>query len=423
MHKHKAFAALLAVMLLMGCSGPVAGTTPTQRPETTPSLPLTTSPATSTPSSPDELVLWVVPQFAPDQDTIAGALLLERLQSFEENHPGLTITTRIKQEQGVGGLLETLQAAAIAAPATLPDIVSLDPQMLETAVQSESILSLDELLDPPAAPQWYDFSIDASWIQEAYYGLPFGAEGELLAYNITAFPAAPYSWSDLLNGSAYFYFPAGDPQAVFTLNQYLSQGGVLVGPGGSSVLEAETLAAVLTFYDSLHEAGVLPIVSRQYNTSVETWNLFVNGQAIAALAPMSTFFAQYDPNFVSAVPLPAETDRGSIFVETWSWAIVPHDSLRHTLAAELLKWLSEPTFLGPWTDALNLLPPSSAALAAWPNSSKASIASRLVLTAQSRPADEILDVFGPLLQDAINQVLLDAVTPAEAAAAVIQALQ
>jgi ABC-type glycerol-3-phosphate transport system substrate-binding protein len=424
MHKHLALQALLAVLLLAGCNGSVVGATPTPRSEITPSLPPTTSPvSTETASSPENLALWVVPQFAPNQDTAAGALLLERLQAFEQNHPDLTISTRIKQGQDPGGLLETLQAASIAAPSTLPDIVSLNPQMLEAAVQAELLLPLDDLLIPPASPEWYDFSISASWIRDAYFGLPFGADGELLAYNINAFSAAPYAWSDLLDGSAYFYFPAGDPQAAFTLNQYLTQGGALTGVSGSPALEVDTLAEVLSFYDSLHEAGVLPLIAGQYTSADETWNLFVNGQAAAALAPLRTFFAQHDPRFVSAVPLPAQTDGGSIFVKTWSWAIVPHDSSRHALAVELLEWLSDPTFLGPWTDALNLLPPTGAALAAWPDGSKASIASRLVLNAQARPADEILDVFGPLLQDAINQILMGTATPEEAAAAVIQALQ
>ncbi|HEY71444.1 MAG TPA: carbohydrate ABC transporter substrate-binding protein [Anaerolineae bacterium] len=424
MHKHKALPALLAVLFLVGCSGTVVGETPAPSSEITPSLPPMASPVSTEPaSSPENLVLWVVPQFAPNQDTAAGAVLLERLQAFEQSHPDLTITVRIKQEQDPGGLLETLQAASIAAPSTLPDIVSLSPQMLEIAVQADLILPLDDLLNPPASPEWYDFSIDASWIRDAYFGLPFGADGELVAYNINAFSAAPFAWSDLLEGTAYFYFPAGDPQAAFTLNQYLTQGGTLMGTRGSAALEAETLIEVLAYYDALHEAGVLPLIATQYTTADETWNLFVNGQAVAALAPLRTFFDQHDPRFVSAVPLPAQTDGGSIFVETWSWAVVPHDSTRHTLAVELLEWLSDPTFLGPWTDALNLLPPTGAALAAWPDSSKASIASRLVLKAQTRPTDEILDVFGPLLQDAINQILLGTTTPEEAAATVIQALQ
>jgi len=425
MSKHRCLAALLAVMLLVGCTGQGTGNNPSPGPDTTPTYTPTTISLTPTPtpSSADNLVLWVVPRFAPSTSTAAGALLLARLQAFEADHPGLTITTRIKQESGTGGLLETLQAAAIASPASLPDIVSLNAHMLDEAAPEGHILLLDDLLETPSAPAWYDFSLTASMADGGHYGLPFAADGDVLAYIIAEYPAAPRSWSDILDGSAYFYFPAGDPQANFTVNQYLALGAAITDNLGHPMLEVEPLTEIFTFYENLHNAGMLPLVSRNYTTAAETWSLLNNGQAASALAPLSTFFGQYSPILTSAAPLPARASAGSIYVETWSWAIVPHDSAREALATELLQWLSDPEFLGPWTNALNMLPPNAATLATWPDGSKASIASRLVTIARIKPDDEILDALGPPLYDAVGQVLLNLASPEEAAAAVIEILQ
>lgn len=368
-------------------------------------------------------MLWVVPRFTPNANSTAGALLLARLQAFEANHPGLTITTRIKQESGTGELLETLHATAIASPYSLPDLVTLDAQMLEEAARTGSVLLLDNLLETPSAPTWYDFSLSASMADGGHYGMPFAADGEVLAYSIAEYPAAPRSWSDILDGPAYFYFPSGDPLATFTVHQYLDLDAAIVDTAGNPMLEVEPLAEVFTFYESLHNAGMLPLVSRNYTTSAETWSLLNTGQAASALAPLSTFFNQYSSILTSAAPLPARTSAGSIFVETWSWAIVPRGSAREALAAELLQWLCDPEFLGSWTDALNMLPTSAPSLASWPDGSKASIASRLVTNARTKPELDILNILGPPLYDAIGQVLLNLATPEEAAASVIAHLQ
>ncbi len=422
MRLHKCLAALLAALLLVGCAGLGADSTPNPGPESTPTFSPTTIPATSTPSPNGNLVLWLVPRFAPSTDTAAGALLLARLQAFEANHPGLIITTRIKQESGSGGLVETLQAAAIAAPATLPDIVVLNVEMLNQAAGDGLILPLDDLLTTPSAPTWYDFSLDASMVNGGRYGMPFAADCDVLSYSLAAYPAAPRAWDDLLNGPAHFLFPAADPQAVFTINLYLAAGGAITNTAGVPMLEAEPLAEVFSFYELLLTADVVPLISRQYTTAAETWAQQSGGKAVAALAPLSTFFNTYIPSLHSAAPLPAPDTAGTIFAETWSWAIVPHDPAHQALAAELLQWLSDPEFLGPWTNALNLLPPNAPTLATWPDGPKASIASRLVTSAQNRPGDEILDVLGPPIQEAVQQIFLEGATPEEAAAAVIDAL-
>jgi ABC-type glycerol-3-phosphate transport system substrate-binding protein len=425
MFKQRCLAALLAVMLLVGCTGQGAGSTPSPGSDGTPTFTPTTAPRTPTPSpsSVENLVLWVVPRFAPSSNSAAGDLLLARLQAFEEDHPGLTITTRIKQESGTGGMLETLEAASIASPASLPDIVTLDAHMIDMAALDGSILILDDLLETPSAPTWYDFSLSASMADGGHYGMPFAADGDILAYSIAEYAAAPRSWSDILDGPAYFYFPSGDPRATFTVNQYLALDTTVTDTAGDPILEIEPLTEVLTFYESLHNAGMLPLISRNYTTASETWSLLSNGQAASALAPLSTFFDEYSSILTSAIPLPARTSAGSIFVETWSWAVVPRDSAREALAIELLQWLCDPEFLGPWTDALNMLPSNAPTLATWPDGSKASIASRLVTNARIKIDDAILDILGPPLYDAIGQVLLNLATPEEAAAAVVEILR
>src|SRR5450756_1794730 len=100
--------------------------TPSQAtPAITPTFPAGTTP-------PPTLKIWLPPQFNPDGDSQASALLKARLQAFAALHPGLKIEVRIKASIGNGGLLDTLAATSAAAPAavsythlTLPTIYSV----------------------------------------------------------------------------------------------------------------------------------------------------------------------------------------------------------------------------------------------------------------------------------------------------------
>jgi hypothetical protein len=117
--------------------------------------------------------------------------------------------------------------------------------------------------------------------------VPSASQTDVLVYDQTALRRAPSSWSDVLASPAPFLFPAADPQAAFSLAQYLALDGQLEQPEGSPTIDPAALEEVLKFYGSAYNAGTLPLISRQYQNSAQTWFAFEERRATSAVAPLA----------------------------------------------------------------------------------------------------------------------------------------
>ncbi|MEA1976518.1 MAG: ABC transporter substrate-binding protein [Chloroflexota bacterium] len=413
---------LILTVALSGCF--TVNPTMTPGPPTTiPSSPVPTTSATEVPQpAPRILTLWVAPPFAPDSETPAGALLTERLRSFEQIHPGLSIQVRVKTIGGPSGLLETLVAANAAAPALLPDAITFNPSNLEDAVSKDLIIGLDNVLPVPEAPDWYEFSLPAARVSGNFVGLPIASEVDILAYRSDLYTSPPRSWDDLLSEPRSFLFPAGDPLATFTMAQYLSLDGYLLNSDEDPALNPAVLSEVLTFYNAALSAQILPYSVRQISTAEQSWSVLQDNGAASAVAPLSSYLLKHDPEKLSAVPLPTQGGNGVGLASTWSWAIVTQDAERIPIVAELLAWLSAPDFLGLWTHSLGMLPPTSASLAAWPEGNDAALASSLVTVTQQMPPSSLRLTIGPVLFDAVEAVIGGGEAPTTAAQAAAEEL-
>jgi ABC-type glycerol-3-phosphate transport system substrate-binding protein len=413
----------LGVALILTSCGPVA--TPTPAGATPGATATSRGPGPSTPSAapgPGALTLWLPPAFDPTSSTSAADLLKERLADFERANPGLTVVVRIKDESGPAGLMETLSAAAEAAPASLPDLIALDPLGVRSAVIKGLLAPLGDLGAGLASPEWYDYARATSLIDGVFYAVPFAADAEVFGFRATTFGSSPLTWDGLVAAQSIFVFPAADPEASVTLSQYLSLGGPLTDSSGRPTLNPNVLAQVLAFYRTAREAGVLPLSSRQYTTSGETWQALLDGRAQAGLTRLSVLLAADDASLDASPLQPSPDSRPVCFVDTWSWAVVTRDPERQASAAQLLAWLSAPEFLGPWTYALGLLPPTASSLEIWPAGAKASLASRLVVAASPRPSEEVIATLGLPLRDAAQAVLTGSMSPEAAALAASQDL-
>lgn len=414
---------LLCVSVLLASCAP--GATPTS-PGATPSVTSTRSSAATTPPStspsPLSLTLWLPPGLDPTSSTPAAALLEERLADFQRANPGLAVVVRIKDESGPAGLLETLSAAAEAAPASMPDLIALDSAGIRSAALKGLIAPLGGLEADLAAPDWYDFARAASLVEASFYAIPFAADADVLGFRVEAYGTPPLTWDEILASQSLFVFPAADPEASVTLSQYLALGGSLVDTSGRPTLDPNTLAQVFSFYRAARDAGVLPLSARQYATLEETWQAILDGRAQAGLTRLSALLAEDDPSLDASAFQPNTDSRPTCFVETWSWAMVTRDPSRQALAAQLLAWISAPEFLGPWTSALGLLPPTTSALELWPPGAETSLVSRLVMAATPRPSAEIIATVGVPLRDAAEAVLSGTVSPEAAALAASQDL-
>jgi ABC-type glycerol-3-phosphate transport system substrate-binding protein len=378
-----------------------------------PVLPSTLVPPTAT-AAPTIVTIWLPPLLAPDVATPAGALLADRLESFEGSHPGVKLAVRTKETSGPSGLLETLRTASVVARVSLPHLIALGPGELSAAADETLIVAYPGPLPPPEEADWYSFALQSAAVGDVRYGVPSAAQTEILEYEIASYSRAPTDWAAIVGGPAPFLFPAADPHAAFTLAEYLSGGAQLTQADGSPAIDPGALEEVLMFYGSAYSAGVLPLTSRQYESSAATAALFGERRAASAVAPLETWM-RAPRSGASASPLPTRDGTGIAVARTWSWCLVTEDAAIQPIVVELVEWLSEPEFLGEWTYALGSLPPNAAALGAWPAGAPATLVNQLVRVAQPMPPRRITDVVGPVLRKAVDAVLSGALTPQTAA--------
>ena len=407
---------LLAMLILAGCAPLLEPTSSPLPADPTPAVsPVTSTPDLGSTADSGPLRLWLPPFLDPESGTPAGDLLKARLAAIAEQHPELTIDVRVKADSGPAGLLETLRVATAAAPSTLPDVIALNPAGLHTAALKGLIVPLTDVLAAPTEDDWYPMAVEAAHIDGALYGYPFASNSLIFSYRASAYETRPLSWSALVESDRSFLFPAADPQAVFTLAMYQSLGGSLSGPSGRPALDPAPLADVLDFYASARVAGVLPTSVSSFTNADETWRTLVAGRADSATAMLSDYLGIPRAPFLAAAPLPTRLGEGVALTSTWSWGLVATNPARQAAAAELVRWLADPAFLGPWTQALGMMPPTPAALQAWQSGQDATVVAILSAASQPRPTEEILAIFGPPLHQAV-QAVLTAGASAEAAA-------
>lgn len=415
---------LLAAVLFAACSPDSPPDGPAATPEPTDTLAVTaTAPEGRTEAATNDLILWLPPRFDPAAEGTAAELLQAQLEAFEAEHPGLNVRTRIKAERGPGGLLETLSAAKTVAPDVLPDVIALHPAALTSAALKGLILPLDDVSPRPTEDGWFPYAVMAAEIDGGFYGLPFASDAHVFAYRTGVYNSPPRAWSLVMDTNQPFLFPAGDPQALFTIVQYESLGGNLTGPSGRPALDPTTLSQVLAFYGSARSSRLLSEEALTVTTAEQSWQAFLEGRAAGSVAPLSSYLNRPNTTFLSASPLPNRNGDGVSVAYTWSWALVATDPERQQLAADLLQMMHEPDFLGPWSEAVGLLPPSTGALDTWQEGADASVVALLAPTLRPHPSEEILATFGPHLKQAVSNVLSGGMSPDEAALQAAQAVQ
>ena len=363
----------------------------------------------------DAITIWVPTFLAPSDDTLEGKLFLERLNAYEELNPGISIQIRVKDESGPAGLLETLSAANAAAPSALPDIVAFNPSSLNSAALKSMVVPLNDISEPLTQPRWYQYAIESVFIGESFFGIPFISDTDVFAYRKDTFESPPLAWGDLLSGTESFIFPGGDKGAHFTLAQYISKGGEVRDEDGHPNLSLNTLSEILEFYSTSESAGLLPLSALQYVSSNETWEVLQQIGVSSAVIPLQTYLKQSTGIMYIAQPLPTSDGDGIVLTRSYAWSIVDSDAENQTQALNLINWLLEPEFLGPWANMLGMLPATSEAISHWPNDDSVAVVNQLVRVAVPMPSDEIVTSLGPALQLAIEEVLFTRSTPNAAA--------
>lgn len=418
------FLSIFALFAAMNACGVIPDSDSPGTPQPTRQSSTPTTESTETPTLENiDLTLWVAPEFVPDPNTPAGALLSNRLRDFEAQYPRVAVNVRVKNSRGQGGLLDSLSATSSAAPSALPDLITLDPSGIHFSFINDLIAPIDGLIEAPESPGWYEFASAASRIDGEFVGYPFASNTEVLAYRTEFYEAPPSTWEDIIREEEVFLFPASDPDAVFTVAQYLSQDGELVDDNGQPFIDSAVLTEVLALYETAREAGVVPLRSLDFSDSQQTYEELISGRTASSITPLSSYFSLEGSEGIAALPAPTPDKPGISLTETWSWGIVTRDPDRQALVASLLEWLADPVFLGAWTRALGMLPPTSASLDTWPDGDDSALASSLVTLAQRKPTDSILNKIGPPILEAVSSVLQGIEIPANAALQAVDNLQ
>lgn len=405
----------LTLPLLASCAGLTLPTPPvTPDASATPTLASPpTLEATQVPAAPTTLQVWVPPQFDPTNGTPAGNLLQTRLDEFARNAE-VRIEVRTKAMDGPGGLLDSLSAANAAAPLALPDLILLSRHQLEIAALKGLLSPYDNLITPLDEEDWYPYAQQLARLQDSTYGLPFAGDGLVLIYRPARVSQPPVDWPSTLTLAQPLVFPAADEQALFTLAQYLADGAPVEDSEGRPALEPVALTDVLTFFRDAEAADVMPFWITQFSTDDQAWEAYTEQRADQVIAWTSRYLGDL-PGDSDAQAIPTADGEAFTLTDGWVWALANPQVERHALSVELARHLTEGDFLAEWTAEAGFLPPRASALKGWPNMRLRDLVSKIVQSAQIIPANDLMAVIGPALQQATVDVLKGQSDPASAA--------
>ena len=436
---------LIATLLLSGitaailssCDLPLSQPTPVSGvPTNTPGAPsgptaAPTGGADTTPAAPSTITLtiWTTETFSPTQAITSGQILAQAVESFEAIHPETRVEFNLKKPYGKGGVLDFLLTTEAVVPALLPDLVLIDVDELGTAIQSGIVQPLDDLISPELVTDLYPFARGASTFDGQLYALQFQANLDHLAYNAGQLTVPPRSWPGVLSNPGPYTFPAGGQAGLVNddfLIQYLA---VRPWPSGDdpdgTFLEADSLTAVLQYYQDGIARGVFPTDILNYHTTDESWRNYRTGEATLTHVSAHDYLADRDqvPSTAMA-PIPAINGAGAPISRGWALALIASDPTRQSLAVDFMTQLMSPQTNADWNRAAGYLPTRQGALALWDEEdSYTRFASQQLQTAQPRPRLENYTQVAAALQEAVEAVIAGSTAPEEAAAQAIDKAQ
>lgn len=385
---------------------------------------------TATPDNmPLVLTMWTSEQLNPFNEAPGGSTLLEQLAIFDERFPDIQVEVLVKRVSGPGSTLEYLRTARDVAPRVLPDLVVLDRQTVVVAAREGLIIPASELLEPDTFASLYPVAQELGRVDSELVALPYLLEFQHIIYRRSVFPEdPPNQYSRILDGPSPFAFPAGGAGNVnqTLLTQYLAEGGRLSDDAGIPVIDRDPLNRVLTFYSDASENGLVDPALFQIVSSGETLALYEGLQSSLAVTSSTAYLRAQEATQAETVLTWIPTAGGAPYalVDSWAIAITTGDARHQQAAIELIDYLLNPANQGAYTQAAGILPSQPAALAVWGNADPYIEFGDLMLqNSQPVPDQEARDAVGSKLQKALEDVLLNGLTPIQAATLASQGSQ
>lgn len=314
------------------------------------------------------LVWWASPHFSPEDETEAGQLVADALAVFEEANPTLEVQTILKAPHGKGGLLDFLLTTQKAAPALLPDLVSLEGDDLLVAQRAGLLQPLDGLLSEELINDLYPFATAMGRLDGKLYAVQFDADIEHVGIDTTMVPSPPRTWTDVLTLDRPYLFPVGaenNPSDAFLIH-YMSAGGEIGERNAPFVLDEMALLRVLEFYEQGRQEGVIPTTALGMDSAEETWPLLTSNRVDVAHVLASRYLQEREQNpGIDFGPTPVAGDQPATISRGWTLAITATDPERQAAALRLLETLVAARLNGEWSQAAQRLPTRRTALDLW----------------------------------------------------------
>jgi ABC-type glycerol-3-phosphate transport system substrate-binding protein len=396
--------------------------TPVQTPVALPPTPTPTAPAAivNTLHPPQDLTIWLPPEFDPSGSDPAADLLRARLDEFSQAN-GIQVRVRIKAASGQGGLLESLSAAGAAAPLAMPGVIALPRPDLETAALKGLLVPLDGVTAELNNADWYDYAHQLALVQGATFGLPFAGDALVVVYRPEKISVPPVSWDAILRSNQPMAFPAASQLALTPILLYQSIDGEIEDAQRRPILQNEELTQVFTLLRQAADRGVFPTWLSQYDNDAQVYQIYQDGQ-VNAVITWSSYYLSAPPQDSTIIPLPALSGKVTSLAGGWVWSVVDPLPERRALSIKLVEWLVDPKFLAKWTEAAGYLPTRPSALADWNNQNLKAVFGQVALAARPRPSSDLVSSLGPVLREAVLKVIRLEADPQSAAAAAVARL-
>jgi ABC-type glycerol-3-phosphate transport system substrate-binding protein len=221
-----------------------------------------------------------------------------------------------------------------------------------------------------------------------------------------------------------FVFPAGTRGSVSEtlLMQYMQAAGSLVDEDGMPRIDPVALTDVLAFYADARAAGVIDPALFQITDLSESWTQYASRQAGLAVVSSTLYLSGRDQVRSTGVTwIPTLSGDPYALASGWSWAVTTRAAERQAAAMALVNFLMNPINQGAFTQAAGWLPSQAGALAVWGDSDPyTAFGDTMLRSAVPFPEAGPRAVIGAAIQDALEAVLLNGVTPFQAAAEAAQ---
>lgn len=372
------------------------------------------------------LTVWTAERHAPSSETAGGQVLLEQLAAFDNARPDIQVEVYVKRVSGPGGMLSYLRNAPAVAPDVLPDLVLLDRESLVQANSEELVVPIEGLIDPALTDELYPAAISVGSVDGTLIGLPYVLETEHVVYRTSIYKDPPVTFEQVLESPEPFIFPAGTIGKVnrTTLTQYLAAGGILTNEDGEPALDEEALLTVLTFTADAREAGIIDPALFQLTDPAESVEMYIARQTSLAVVTSTDYLREVEVlRSTSVATIPTPDGQPFALTTGWSWCVTTDDLEHQSAVMALLNFMLNPINQGEYTQASGWLPTQSRSLTVWGDGDEyAQFADDLLANAVMRPSTAKIGEAGAAIQQALEDVLIDEMLPAQATGKAIQAV-